>query len=178
MEKSGKLAFEALGEGALLLAIGAIGWAAHQPLVFASLGPTAYEQVDQPHSKSSRPYNVLIGHLVGLGAGFLAVYIFNAWNEPKVLSTGTITAARLWAIVVSVLLTTLGTMLLKAKQPAATATTLLVALGSMQTTRDALAIIAGVVLITILGEPLRRVRARQKAPEKPEKSNEQVRLVA
>lgn len=164
MKISGKVV-EGFSEAALLLAIGAIGWACGQPLVFASLGPTAYEQVDQPHAKSSRPYNVFIGHMIGLGAGFLAVYLFHAWNEPKVMSTGTVSATRLWTIVVAVLLTTLGTMLLKAKQPAATATALLVGLGSMQTARDALAIVAGVALITILGEPVRRLRASQKQPE-------------
>ena len=57
-------------------------------------------------------------------------------------------------------LTTLGTLLLRAGQPAAIATSLLVALGSMQTEHDAVAIVAGVLLITAIGEPLRRLRMK------------------
>jgi hypothetical protein len=52
------------------------------------------------------------------------------------------------------------TLILKAGQPAALATTLLVSLGSMQTLRDAVAIAAGVVIITIVGEPVRRFRLK------------------
>src|SRR5262249_33739778 len=46
-----------LGEGGLVLAIAAIGWATNQPLIFASLGPTAYELVEQPRLPSARTYN-------------------------------------------------------------------------------------------------------------------------
>lgn len=37
-----------LGEGGLILVVGAASWAAHMPLIFASLGPTAYELVEKP----------------------------------------------------------------------------------------------------------------------------------
>ncbi|MGH9715533.1 MAG: hypothetical protein ACRD4R_02200 [Candidatus Acidiferrales bacterium] len=58
------------------------------------------------------------------------------------------------------MLTTVITLLLKAGQPAALSTTLLVSLGAMQTLRDALAIIAGVFLITLIGEPVRRAHLK------------------
>lgn len=51
-------------------------------------------------------------------------------------------------------------LLLRSSQPAALSTTLLVTLGQMQTGRDALAIIAGVILIAIVGEPIRRARLK------------------
>jgi hypothetical protein len=50
--------------------IATIGWAIHMPLIFASLGPTAYEIVEKPNSKSARVYNVIVGHFVALGSGF------------------------------------------------------------------------------------------------------------
>lgn len=149
-----------LGEGGLILAMAAISWAIKQPLMFASLGPTAYELVEQPQLRSARPYNIIAGHLIGVGAGFLAVYLTNAWAEPGMTLTGTLSTPRLWAVALAAAFTTLFTLLLRAGQPAALATTLLVALGSMQTLRDALAIVAGVVLITIIGEPVRRFRLR------------------
>ena len=149
-----------VGEGALILVIAAAGWATKQPLIFASLGPTAYELVQKPKDKSSKAYNIIVGHLVGLGAGFLAVYLLNAWQEPNVPLTGVVSALRVWAVVIAAVLTTLLTLLLRAAQPAATATALLVALGSMQTKRDAVVMIIAVLLITAIGEPVRRVRMK------------------
>src|SRR5215469_6319854 len=87
-------AWATLGEGGLVLALAAIGWATNQPLIFASLGPTAYELVEQPRMPSARPYNVIVGHLIGLGAGFLAIYLLNAWAEPNVLATGVVSPQR------------------------------------------------------------------------------------
>jgi ABC-type Fe3+-siderophore transport system permease subunit len=150
-----------LGEGGLVLAMAAIGWAAKQPLIFASLGPTAYELVEQPHQKSARAYNIVVGHLIGLGAGFLAVYLLNAWHDPNVTASGIVTTKRLLAVTLAAALTTLVTLVMNAAQPASLSTTLLVALGSMQTRRDAAAIIAGVLIIAAIGEPLRRLRLKQ-----------------
>ena len=59
-----------------------LGWGVHQPLIFASLGPTAYERVEQPQIRRAKVYNIIVGHLVGLGAGFLSVFVLNAWSEP------------------------------------------------------------------------------------------------
>lgn len=160
MRKRADLFWATLGEGGLVLALAAVGWATKQPLIFASLGPTAYELVEQPQLRSARAYNIIVGHLVGLGAGFLAVYLLNAWRAPNVISTGIVSAQRLWAVAVAVMLTTLVSLLLKAGQPAALATTLLVSLGSMQTRRDAIAIVAGVLIITAIGEPVRRFRLK------------------
>jgi hypothetical protein len=143
-----------------VLVLAAISWATKQPLIFASLGPTAYELVEQPQLRSARAYNIIVGHLIGLGAGFLAVYLLRAWAAPNVISTGVVTTQRLWAVTIAAALTTLVTLILKAGQPAALATTLLVSLGSMQTRRDAMAIVAGVLLIAAFGEPIRRFRIK------------------
>jgi len=154
------LLWATLGEGGLVLALAAIGWAARQPIIFASLGPTAYELVEQPQLRSARVYNIIVGHLIGLGAGFLGVYLVHAWAEPNVIATGVVSGQRVWASVIAAALTTFFTLVMKAGQPAALATTLLVALGSMQTWRDALCIVAGVLIITIIGEPVRRFRLK------------------
>ena len=66
MKNRADLVWATLGEGALVLALAAIGLATNQPLIFASLGPTAYELVEQPRMPSARPYNVIIGHLLGV----------------------------------------------------------------------------------------------------------------
>lgn len=149
-----------LGEGGLVLAVAALGWATRQPLIFASLGPTAYEMVEQPRLRSARIYNIVVGHMIGLGMGFLALWALHAWGEPNVLSAGIVTAPRLWASTLAATLTTLLTLILRAGQPAALATTLLVSVGAMQTSRSAIAIVAGVLIITAIGEPVRRLRLR------------------
>lgn len=147
-------------EAGIILLISAVAWAAKQPLIFASLGPTAYEIVEQPQLKSARTYNVIVGHFVGLGSGFLALYLLNAWNTPKLLPSGILSMDRMWAVAIAAILTTIVNLLLRSSQPAALSTTLLVTLGQMQTGRDALAIIAGVILIAIVGEPIRRARLK------------------
>jgi HPP family len=160
LNKRADLFWATVGEGGLVLALAAVGWAARQPLIFASLGPTAYELVEQPQVRSARVYNIIAGHLIGLGAGFLAVYLLNAWNAPNVISTGIVSSERLWAATVAAMLTTFITLILKAGQPAALATTLLISLGSMQTLWGAIDIIAGVLIITAIGEPVRRFRLK------------------
>lgn len=100
----------------MILTLAAIARATRQPLIFASIGPTVYELVELPQVRSAKAYNVIVGHFIGLGAGFLAVYLLNAWSSPNVLSTGVVTAERMWSVALAATLTTLAT--LRAGQPA------------------------------------------------------------
>lgn len=160
MTRRSDLVWATLGEGGLILAMAAVGWVSGLPLIFASLGPTAYELVEQPHMKSARAYNVIVGHICALGAGFFALWILHAWSAPNVLSAGVVSPARIWAATTAAVLTTLLCLLLKAGQPAALATTLLVSLGAMQTRKSAITIVIGVLIIATIGEPVRRIRLR------------------
>lgn len=157
-----------LGEGALILVVAAIGWATREPLVFSSLGPTAYELVEKPYSRSARTYNIIAGHILALGAGHLSLWLLHAGASPIVASAGFVAAPRLWAALIAVTLTTFGTLAIRASQPASLSTTLLVALGSMQTARDAIAIAVGVLIIAAIGEPLRRRRLKLLSQSGPE----------
>jgi hypothetical protein len=163
MKRSHDVFWATLGEGGLVLAMGVFAWFLGRPLIFASLGPTAYELVELPQIHSARAYNIIVGHLVGVGAAFLAVYVMHAHGEPNVMAGGLVTSGRVWAAAMAATLTTLVNLLLKAGQPAALATTLLVSLGAMQTGHDAAAIIAGVLIITAIGERVRRFRLKHTA---------------
>ncbi len=154
-----------LCEAALLLVAGLAALVTHQPLFFASLGPTAYELTEMPERKSARPYNVIVGHLIAVLSGFAALWITRAWYVP-VVSANHISMQRLWAAVLATLLTVLFTILLKATQPAALSTTLIVASGTMQRPVDAPIIMAGVLLVTALGEPVRHWRMRHRQQER------------
>lgn len=147
------------GEALLLLLAALVGWLSHQPLIFASLGPTAYEQIETPHRRSARPYSIFAGHLVAIGAGYLALFATRAWYAPPVSTSG-VPLDRVWAVVLSAALTVLVTLLLHASQPAALSTTLLISTGILQQPVDAVLILGAVVLMILAGEPLRRLRLR------------------
>lgn len=152
--------FEAsLGEGALVLVLALIGWASHQPFIFASLGPTAYEQVETPERPSAHPYNVIVGHIVAVAAGYAAIALLQAWNVPPVSAHG-VPLARVWTAVLACVFTVIATQLARATQPAALATTLLVSLGLMQSWVEGGVIVAAVLIITLVGEPIRRLRLK------------------
>ena len=153
------LAIAPVGEALLILVVGAVGWAAHQPLVFASLGPTAYELIETPHRRSAEPYSIIAGHLAGVGAAWLALLLTHAWSAPPVSSAG-VPLVRVGCAAVASATTVLANMLLRASQPAAIATALLIALGLMPRPLDAAVIVCGVLLMTLVGEPLRRLRLR------------------
>jgi hypothetical protein len=148
-----------LGAGGLILIVGLIGLLAGQPWLFPSLGPTAFLQVETPEQRTARFYNVVVGHLLGLGAGLLAVTLLGAGDAPAVLLTKELIPVRVWAAVLAVVLNMLGGLLLRASHPPAAATTLLVALGGFKpTVHDTLTVIIGVLIVAIIGEGLRRVR--------------------
>jgi hypothetical protein len=141
----------------LIVALTAL-WAG-QPWLFPSLGPTAYLLAKYPELPSSRIYNCLVGHLVGLASGFAAVAIFNAWQVPTV-PLHDVTAARVWAAALAIALTVLINSLLRSGHPPAAATTLLVALGTFKTARDAALVIIGVLILVIVGEGIKRLKPK------------------
>jgi hypothetical protein len=153
-----------LGEGGLILLVSLAAWLSHKPLIFASLGPTAYELIEQPHRKSARPYNVIVGHLIAVVAGLAAVYATHAWTVPTV-SLASVPLLRVWAAALAAALTVLGTLAARATQPAALSTTLVVALGTMQRWQDGVLIMIAILLMTAIGEPLRIWRERTTKPE-------------
>jgi hypothetical protein len=154
-----------LAVGSLLLAVGLIGLAAGQPWLFPSLGPTAFLLAERPGQTSARFYNIVVGHLIGLGAGLAAVLLLGASAAPAVLATKELAAVRVWAAVLSAVLTMLGLSILKASHPPAAATMLLVALGGFEPTWHSVGtIIAGVLIVASLGEGVRYVRREVVAP--------------
>lgn len=155
-----------IGEALLLLIAALVGWAIHQPLVFASLGPTAYELVETPERRSAQPFSVLVGHLVGVASGFAALSIVHGWHAPPVSGAG-VPFLRIWAAVIAVALTVFVNLLLRATQPAAAATSLLVSLGLMQSPRDAAILMGGVTLMLVFGEPIRLWRLRHREQAEP-----------
>lgn len=147
---------------AAALMVGVVGVTAvlgGQPWLFPSLGPTAYLLAAYPDLQTSRLYNCLVGHLVGLASGFAAVAMFNAWSAPLV-PLNDVTWPRMGAAAVAVGLTIFINHLLRSGHPPAAATTLLVALGTFHTVWGAALVVIGVLLLLVVGEGLKLARGR------------------
>lgn len=148
-----------IASGSLVLLVGLLGLATHQPWLFPSLGPTAFLQAEQPDQPSARIYHTIVGHLCGLLSGILAVLLLGATTAPSVLSAHELTPVRVGASVLAIALNMLTGLILKASHPPAAATTLLVALGGFKpTVQDSLTVMIGVSIVAIAGEVLRRFR--------------------
>jgi hypothetical protein len=142
-----------------VVAIAAV--AAGQPWLIPSLGPTAYLMAENPAHPTSRFYNAVVGHAIGIGAAFAALEIFGTKNDPSVLVTHELTGARAWTAVVAIAISVLIAVLARASHPPAAATTLLFALGGLTATRNAvIATMIGVLIVSGVGVAFRHIRLR------------------
>lgn len=119
------------------------------PVLFPSLGPTAYLFAVAPGDAESRPHRAIGGHLLGVVAGLVAYHALApglvATAPSPALSVGT---ARLAAAgVTSVGLTTAAMLATDLRHAPACATTLIVSLGLLATLRTAGLIVAAVVVL-------------------------------
>jgi hypothetical protein len=152
-------AWSPLTAGGLTAVVGVLALlAGQQPWLVPSLGPSAYLMAENPAHPTARFYNTVVGHLVGLLAGFAAVAALNAWQAPAVLTDKELVPVRALAAVLAMFLTMMIAPVLNASHPPAAATTLLVALGSFKTLNDAVMVMMGVLVIAAAGELMRRVR--------------------
>ncbi len=158
------VAWGPLVAGGLILLVGLIGVAVGKPWLLPSLGPSAFLVALSPAHPTARAWNTLIGHLIGILAGFAGIAIAGAAAAPSPILQGELPLARVVAATIAVVLTLLLSSLARANHPPAAATTLLVALGAAATADKALSLFAGVVVIAVAGEVLRRVRLERRSP--------------
>jgi CBS-domain-containing membrane protein len=144
--------------------IGLIGVLVGRPWLLPSLGPSAVLIALSPAHPTARAWNTVAGHGIGIAAGFVGIVLAAAAHDPSPILDGTLTASRALAAALAVGLTLAGTAAARASHPPAAATTLLVALGAVATGDRALNLFAGVILIAIAGELMRRVRLERRAP--------------
>jgi CBS-domain-containing membrane protein len=156
-----------------LLAIGLSGtwaWAAKQPLVFPSLGATAFLIFETPMAEVGTPRNTIIGHVVGAAAGVFSLVVFRLWEAPSLYNTG-VSASRIGAIALAVALTGGILRILRAAHPPAGATTIIVASGLLARPHQLVDVVVGVILLTIAGWILNRAMGvpapRWAAPRPP-----------
>jgi hypothetical protein len=121
----------------------------HQPLVFPSLGPTAFLLFYRPYAEASCPRNALIGHLIGALAGLGSLAAFGLLDQGPALTH--LGAARIGAAATSLGLTAGAMIWVGTPHPPAGATTLIVSLGFLHTPAAVGVLMLGVVLLVAQG---------------------------
>ncbi len=145
--------YAALTSAVVMALVGGIGMWVRQPWLFPSLGPTIFLQTVTPNQPSARPWNTIVGHLLGIVAGFAALFLFGAQHELPPMASGVLEFGRVGATALAVGLTIAGQALLRAEHPPAAATTMLLTLGGLTPSmKTVVVIIIGVALVTIFGE--------------------------
>ncbi len=147
--------------GALILAAGAMSLATGKPWLFPALGPTALLIAASPGHATTRFHSIVVGHVTAFACGWLAVILVGAGDGARLLSGGGLSVARVWAAAFAVAGTALIQPSLRAYHPPAAATALLIALGAYRTDlKTAFALLAGVLVVALLGEWFQRLRLR------------------
>lgn len=126
------------------------------PFIFPSLGPTAFLLFYTPTAPAASPRNTILGHLVGVSAGYLALVLFGLTDAAPALATS-VTLGRVWAAALSLALTSGFMVWLRVPHPPAGATTLIVSLGILREPWQLLVLMAAVVLLTIQGFVINRL---------------------
>jgi CBS-domain-containing membrane protein len=131
-----------------ILLSGALAWLLDEPLVFPSLGATAFLFFETPMAEVASPRNTLIGHYTGALVATIWLFVFGLQDNPNVLVEG-FSWQRAAAVALSVAFTGGILRLLRAAHPPAGATTVIVSAGLLHTAPQLAALAAGVALLTI-----------------------------
>src|SRR5436190_22915742 len=120
----------------------------HSPFIFPSLGPTAFLFFYTPTAPSASPRNTLIGHAVGVVAGYFSLVVTGLTTAGPALAVG-VSWPRVIAAALSLGLTAGLMVLLKSPHPTAGATTLIVSLGILTRPWQLLLLMVAVILLTL-----------------------------
>jgi CBS domain-containing membrane protein len=118
------------------------------PFIFPSLGPTAFLFFYTPTAPTASPRNALVGHAIGVLAGYFSLLITGLTMAGPALAVG-VTGPRVIAAALSLGLTAGLMVLLKSPHPPAGATTLIVSLGILTQPRQLIILMIAVALLTL-----------------------------
>ena len=151
----GNALYTALGSLLTIGLSGLLAWALDEPLVFPSLGATAFLFFETPMAEVASIRNTLIGHSVGAAVAFVWLEVFGLVGEPSAITAG-FTADRVACIALSLAFTGGTLRLLRAAHPPAGATTVIVSIGLLTTVDELAILMAGVALLSVAAWSLNR----------------------
>lgn len=126
------------------------------PFIFPSLGPTAFLFFYTPRAPSASPRNTLIGHTIGVLAGYFSLVVTGLTTAGPALAMG-VTWPRVIAAALSLGLTAGLMVLCKSPHPPAGATTLIVSLGILTAPWQLILLLVAVVLLTVQAFAINRL---------------------
>jgi CBS domain-containing membrane protein len=128
----------------------------HTPFIFPSLGPTAFLFFYTPTAPTASPRNTIIGHAIGVFAGYLALVVTGLTMAGPALAVG-VSWSRVIAAALSLGLTSGLMVLLKSPHPPAGATTLIISLGLLTKPWQLVVLMLAVVLLTLQAIAINRL---------------------
>jgi hypothetical protein len=135
--------------GLLTMALsGGVAWALKEPLLFPSLGATAFLMFETPMAEVSSPRNAVIGHYVAGAVAYFWLYVFDLVGQPSAIMTG-FTEQRAAAVALSVAFTGFILRLIRSAHPPAGATTVIVSVGLLHNSHQMIILALGVLLVVI-----------------------------
>jgi CBS-domain-containing membrane protein len=126
------------------------------PLIFPSLGPTAFLLFYTPLQPAASPRNTLGGHLIGAVAGYLSLAVFGLLQDAPALSAG-VTGPRVAAAALSLGLTSGVMVWTKLPHPPAGATTLIISLGILREPWQLVVLMIAVAALAVQGFVINRL---------------------
>jgi CBS-domain-containing membrane protein len=152
----GNAVYTFLGSLLTIALSGLLAWLLDEPLVFPSLGATAFLFFETPLAEVASIRNTLIGHIVGALVAFGWLNVFGLVGDPSAIATG-FTAERVACVALSLGFTGGILRLLRAAHPPAGATTVIVSIGLLTQWDELLVLVAGVALLAASAWCLNRV---------------------
>lgn len=119
----------------------------HSPFIFPSLGPTAFLFFYTPTAPAASPRNTIVGHFIGVCAGYLSLALTGLTAAGPALSVG-VSWSRVIAAALSLGLTAGLMVLFKSPHPPAGATTLIISLGILTRPWQLALLMLAVLLLT------------------------------
>jgi CBS-domain-containing membrane protein len=126
------------------------------PFIFPSLGPTAFLFFYTPLAPTASPRNTIIGHAIGVLAGYFSLLVTGLVTAGPALAVG-VTWPRVIAAALSLGLTAGLMVLVKSPHPPAGATTLIVSLSILSKPWQLVLLMAAVVLLTLQALSINRL---------------------
>jgi CBS domain-containing membrane protein len=152
----GNAVYTFLGSLLTIALSGLLAWGFAEPLVFPSLGATAFLFFETPMAEVASIRNTIIGHTVGAAVAFGWLNVFGLVGEPSAIATG-FSAERVACVALSLGFTGGILRLLRAAHPPAGATTVIVSVGLLTTLHQLGILLAGVAILSAAAWSLNRV---------------------
>ena len=126
------------------------------PFIFPSLGPTAFLFFYTPRAPSASPRYTLVGHTIGVLAGYFSLVVTGLTTAGPALAVG-VTWPRVIAVALSLGLTSGLMVLFKSPHPPAGATTLIISLGFITKPSLLIVLLVAVMILTLQALAINRL---------------------